>query len=345
MRTPVSTYRLQITEDFDLFEAARRLPYLHDLGVDWVYLSPLLAAEPGSTHGYDVVALDHIDASRGGAEGLAAAVGRGPAARPGRARRHRAQPRRRRDPDEDAWWWDVLQHGRESEHATAFDIDWAAGDGRLLIPVVGTTATRPSIERRPATGELRYHDQRFPLGCPATTRRHDEQHYELVNWHVADDDLNYRRFFAVNTPRRRPRRGPRGLRRDPRRDPPLVRRGPRRRAAGRPPRRPARPEALPRRPRRPDRRRLRAGREDPRARRGAADDWATAGHDRVRRPRPTSTGCSPTRPARQPLDALEARLRGGPVDWAELIHDTKRAVADGILRSEVRRITREVRRS
>jgi malto-oligosyltrehalose trehalohydrolase len=43
-----------------------------------------------------------------------------------------------------------------------------------------------------------------------------------------------------------------------------------------------------------------------------------------------------------PLDALEARLRGGPVDWAELIHATKRAVADGILQSEVRRIAREL---
>ena len=46
-RAPVSTYRLQVTAEFDLFEAARRLPYLHDLGVDWVYLSPLLEAEAG----------------------------------------------------------------------------------------------------------------------------------------------------------------------------------------------------------------------------------------------------------------------------------------------------------
>ena len=72
MRTPSSTYRLQITERFDLFEAARRLPYLHALGADWVYLSPLLAAETGSDHGYDVVAHDRIDPARGGAEGLAA---------------------------------------------------------------------------------------------------------------------------------------------------------------------------------------------------------------------------------------------------------------------------------
>src|SRR4029079_5788685 len=30
------------------------------------------------------------------------------------------------------------------------------------------------------------------------------------------------------------------------------------------------------------------------------------------------------------LDALETRVRGEPVDWQALIHDTKRAVADGI---------------
>ena len=41
-----------------------------------------------------------------------------------------------------------------------------------------------------------------------------------------------------------------------------------------------------------------------------------------------------------PLDALEARLRGATVDWASLTHDTKRAVADGALLAEVRRIAR-----
>ena len=34
MRAPTSTYRLQVTEDFDLLEAARRLTYLRELGVD-----------------------------------------------------------------------------------------------------------------------------------------------------------------------------------------------------------------------------------------------------------------------------------------------------------------------
>ena len=62
---PVSTYRLQVTEDFDLLEAAKQLTYLRELGVDWVYLSPLLASESGSSHGYDVADHRAIDPSRG----------------------------------------------------------------------------------------------------------------------------------------------------------------------------------------------------------------------------------------------------------------------------------------
>ncbi|MFW8746265.1 alpha-amylase family glycosyl hydrolase, partial [Mesorhizobium japonicum] len=54
-RTPISTYRLQISAELPLQEAASLVPYLHDLGVDGVYLSPLLQATPGSTHGYAVV--------------------------------------------------------------------------------------------------------------------------------------------------------------------------------------------------------------------------------------------------------------------------------------------------
>ena len=72
VRLPASTYRLQVTEDFDLLDAARTLTYLHDLGVDWVYLSPVLASESGSDHGYDVADHRAIDPSRGRASGLSA---------------------------------------------------------------------------------------------------------------------------------------------------------------------------------------------------------------------------------------------------------------------------------
>ncbi|MGB0099685.1 MAG: malto-oligosyltrehalose synthase, partial [Nocardioides sp.] len=304
-----------------------------------VYLSPLLAAEPGSTHGYDVVAFDHVDPSRGGAEGLAAISAE--ARRLGMGILVDIVPNHVgvASPGEDAWWWDVLQHGRESEHATAFDIEWAAGDGRLLIPVVGD-GDESAIEVDPAAGELRYHDHRFPL-APGTST-HDEQHYRLVNWREADDHLNYRRFFAVNTLAAVRVEDPEifaethvevrrwfdeglvdGLRVD-------------------------HPDGL-----RDPRRYL----DDLAALTGGAyvlvekitepgealsPQWATRGTtgydalaviDRVL-----------TDPAGQaPLDALEARLRGGEVHWPSFIEARKLEVADGILHSEVRRIVREVR--
>ena len=59
MNAPASTYRFQVTADRDLAEVARRLPYLHDLGIDWVYLSPLLQAEPGSDTYGALLGLQH----------------------------------------------------------------------------------------------------------------------------------------------------------------------------------------------------------------------------------------------------------------------------------------------
>src|SRR3954447_20472890 len=47
----------------------------------------------------------------------------------------------------------------------------------------------------------------------------------------------------------------------------------------------------------------------------------------------------------QPLSALDARLRDQPghsSDWEQLVHDQKRAVADGSLLAETRRIVREL---
>ncbi len=69
-------------------------------------------------------------------------------------------------PHLNAWWWDVLEHGPSSPYAAAFDVDWEAGNGRLLLPVVGDDdlledgrIAHLSIEG----GELRYHDHRYPL--------------------------------------------------------------------------------------------------------------------------------------------------------------------------------------
>ena len=195
-RTPRSTYRLQLTSEFDLFEAAKRLPYLHDLGVDWVYLSPLLAAEAGSEHGYDVAVHTREDPERGGSTGLdvlasaARTLGMGVLVDIVPNHVGVASPRPA------TWWWDVLEHGPASRFASYFDIDWDAGAGRLLVPVVGDD-DEGAIEVDADAREVRYHELRLPM-APSTTTL-DEQHYELASWRRGDAELNYRRFFTVTT--------------------------------------------------------------------------------------------------------------------------------------------------
>jgi (1->4)-alpha-D-glucan 1-alpha-D-glucosylmutase len=283
-----------------------------------------------------VVAFDRIDPSRGGAEGLAAVSAE--ARRLGMGVLVDIVPNHVgvATPAENAWWWDLLEHGRDSAYADAFDVDWDAGAGKVLVPVVGD-GDEGSITVE--DGQVRYHDMRFPL-APGTSS-HDEQHYRLVNWREADHSLNYRRFFAVNTLA--------GVRVE---DPEVF----------------AQSHAEIKRwfdedlvdglrVDHPD------GLRDPQ---GYLDDLAvlTGGAyvlvEKILEPGeelPTSwatqgtTGYDAlafidrvlTDPAGQaPLDALETRLRGQRVDWAEMIRGTKRAVADGILQSEVRRIVREV---
>jgi (1->4)-alpha-D-glucan 1-alpha-D-glucosylmutase len=61
-----ATYRLQLTPDFGFAAAREQIPYLRDLGVSHLYLSPSLQARAGSTHGYDVVDPTRISDDLGG---------------------------------------------------------------------------------------------------------------------------------------------------------------------------------------------------------------------------------------------------------------------------------------
>src|ERR1700735_608852 len=58
---PRATYRLQLTKDFPFAAARETAPHLARLGISHVYLSPILAARPGSSHAYDVVDHDHLN--------------------------------------------------------------------------------------------------------------------------------------------------------------------------------------------------------------------------------------------------------------------------------------------
>ena len=204
MRTPVSTYRLQITPSFTLHDAAALVPYLADLGADWVYLSPILTAEPGSEHGYDVIDPAAVDPARGGPEGLKALADAAHAAGLGVLVDIVPNHMGVATPEANAWWWSLLREGRGSRYAAAFDVDWDAAGGRIRLPVLGDGDQE--LDRLELDGDrLRYYNFVFPV-APGTADDgadaravHDRQHYELVNWRRADTELNYRRFFGVNT--------------------------------------------------------------------------------------------------------------------------------------------------
>ena len=59
-------YRLQLGPGLGFAEARRLVPYLRELGVSHLYLSPVLQARPGSTHGYDVVDPTRVSEDLGG---------------------------------------------------------------------------------------------------------------------------------------------------------------------------------------------------------------------------------------------------------------------------------------
>ncbi|HEX9160013.1 MAG TPA: alpha-amylase family glycosyl hydrolase, partial [Rhizomicrobium sp.] len=137
--SPRATYRLQLNAEFTFAHATRLVPYFRRLGISHLYSSPILAARKGSPHGYDVIDHSRINPELGGEAGFRALVAQ--------LREHGLGiivdivPNHMAAGMENAWWIDVLEHGRESAHARAFDIDWNSSDpslrNRILVPILG----------------------------------------------------------------------------------------------------------------------------------------------------------------------------------------------------------------
>ncbi|MBA9007993.1 malto-oligosyltrehalose synthase [Thermomonospora cellulosilytica] len=185
---PVSTYRVQLRREFGFADVAGIAGYLADLGVTHVYLSPILQAAPGSAHGYDVVDHTRISEELGGEDGFRAMA----------ARLHEAGLRIVVDivpnhmalpapEDLSPVLWPVLSEGRGSPYARWLDVDWEAGDGRIVLPVLGGPPEEVRDELVEDGDVLRYHDHVFPL---------PGDHYRLAYWR---EGPNYRRFFEIST--------------------------------------------------------------------------------------------------------------------------------------------------
>ncbi|GAA3744261.1 (1-_4)-alpha-D-glucan 1-alpha-D-glucosylmutase [Spinactinospora alkalitolerans] len=203
---PSSTYRLQLRPGFTLTDAAEVADYLRRLGAGAVYLSPILTAAPGSTHGYDVVDPTRVSDALGGDAARRELVerlrGLGMGIVVDIVPNHMSVAA----PEANPWWWDVLEHGRRSRYAGHFDVDWASGP--LLVPVLADDGDGGAAALQELTiddGRLAYFEHRFPI-APGTGASGDDpgevhrrQHYRLVSWRRGDAELNYRRFFDIAT--------------------------------------------------------------------------------------------------------------------------------------------------
>ena len=69
-----ATYRVQLTPEFGFAAAAGLVPYLRDLGISHLYLSPSLQARAGSRHGYDVIDPGRLSDALGGEQQFRALV-------------------------------------------------------------------------------------------------------------------------------------------------------------------------------------------------------------------------------------------------------------------------------
>ena len=187
MPAPTATYRLQLHAGFALRDALGVLPYLHSLGVSHLYLSPVLAARPGSRHGYDGTDPTRLNPDLGSEDDFrelaAACRGRGMGLILDVVPNHMAA-----SADHNPWWADVLTHGPASPFAGHFDIAWDDSPrphlrGKVLLPVLGEpyATALESGQFRPGFADGAFHLDLYGQKLPI-----DPRTYGLVLGPVVD---------------------------------------------------------------------------------------------------------------------------------------------------------------
>jgi (1->4)-alpha-D-glucan 1-alpha-D-glucosylmutase len=125
-----ATYRLQLGPGLGFREARGLVPYLSDLGVSHLYLSPSLQARAGSTHGYDVVDPTQLSEDLGGEEEFRALCSAGLGVVLDIVPNHMAAS------EENPFWRDPLWR------AKFFDLDWRTGLHRRFFDVAELAGVR-----------------------------------------------------------------------------------------------------------------------------------------------------------------------------------------------------------
>ncbi|HEY8077333.1 MAG TPA: alpha-amylase family glycosyl hydrolase, partial [Labilithrix sp.] len=175
MNKPISTYRLQLRKELGFREATELVDWLSDLGVTHAYVSPYLMAQPGSTHGYDLVDPTRLDPQLG-TEADYEAWTRALAER-GMGHIVDVVPNHMAATTRNKWWHDVLENGPSSPYADYFDVEWhppkAALVDKVLLPVLGAQYGEVlekgelRLERHDGAFCVRYWERCLPVNPPS----------------------------------------------------------------------------------------------------------------------------------------------------------------------------------
>lgn len=185
-RIPAATYRFQFNRHFRLPDATALVPYLHQLGITDLYVSPVLKARRESTHGYDVTDPTRLNPELGGEEAFTALAET--LQQHGMGLLLDVVPNHMAASTENPWWTDVLRNGPDSPYSPYFDINWNPSRpgmiNRVLLPILGTRFVEVLENRELVVVlvedgfQIHYHEWHLPLNL--------NSHYRILAYWLED---------------------------------------------------------------------------------------------------------------------------------------------------------------
>jgi (1->4)-alpha-D-glucan 1-alpha-D-glucosylmutase len=204
MLIPAATYRIQFGPGFTFNRAEKIVAYLADLGITFLYASPIFKARRSSAHGYDVTDPNQINPELGDSadfDSLVEALGeRGMGWLQDFVPNHMAY-----DPD-NRMLMDVFEKGRASAYFDFFDVTWdhlrENLRGKLIAPFLGgpygETLEKGEIalEYADAGFRVRYHETVYPIKIKSYASVISHR-LELLKLRLGEDHADYVKIVGI----------------------------------------------------------------------------------------------------------------------------------------------------
>ncbi len=165
MKSPVSTYRIQLSPEFTFQDLREILDYLEQLGISTIYAAPFFQARKGSTHGYDITNPLKLNREIGTLEELREL--HLILKKKGMTWLQDIVPNHMAFDGANPWVRDILEYGADSQFYHHFDVDWKKK--KIMAPFLGAPLDEVlreehlSLKLNKTGFTLNYFDNSYPL--------------------------------------------------------------------------------------------------------------------------------------------------------------------------------------